>query len=178
MTPSVEPSTVSAPGLTVVPARLLDEGEVVILAIKPSGWFCLLVSLPVLTVSAVFLVVASVAGEELPGSLHPGAVAVAAVCIAAARLAAAWFQWLSRLYVLTSRRLIRVSGVIREEVFQCPLRPIASAVVSASRVERALRIASLAFESDYPPARKADWLHISHPYEVQQIVNEAIARAK
>ncbi len=178
MTPSMEPTTVSAPGLTVVPARLLDEGEIVILAIKPSGWFCVLVSLPVLVVAAAVAVGAYVAGGLLPGWPHPAAVGLVAICAAAARLVVGWLQWLGRLYVLTNRRLIRLAGVVGEDVHQCPLKPLARAAISATWTERVVHVASMSFESDHPAAADADWAHISHAHEVHKIVSDAIAQAK
>ena len=63
MSPTAEPTTVAAPGLTIVPARLLEGGEIVILAVKPSGWFCLLTSLPVLSVALLLTAIAYFAGD-------------------------------------------------------------------------------------------------------------------
>ena len=175
--PSVEPTTVTAPGLTIVPARLLDGGEVVILAVKPSGWFCLLTSLPVMGVSAAFIAAACFASRTLPPPLEAGSIIIFWVGILAVRLGAAWFQWMGRLYVLTNRRVLRVSGALRREVAGCPLRVIARAAVSTSPPERLLGVGSLTFESPEPAAAGVHWAHISHPAEVQQIVNEAISRA-
>ncbi len=178
MTPSADSPTVAAPGLTVVPARLLDGGEVVILAVKPSGWFCLLTSLPVLTMAVVFVVVAGLAGPSLPGPLSAGAIVLFWVGVSALRLAVACVQWVGRLYVLTNRRILRVSGAFHQEVSQCLLRYVARAVVSASVTERLLGVGSLSFESSDPATRQVPWAHISNPLEVQQIVNEAISRAR
>ena len=178
MTPSVDPATVAAPGLTVVPARLLDGGEVVILAVKPSGWFCLLTSLPVLVVAAAFAAVAGLARPVLPEPLQAGAVVWFWAGVSAVRLAAALGQWVGRLYVLTNRRVLRVSGVLREEVRACLLRDIVRAEVSVAAAERVVGVGSLSFESSQPAVRQSPWTHISHPSEVQQIVNEAISRAR
>jgi hypothetical protein len=178
MSPSVEPATVTAPGLTVVPARLLDGGEVVLLAVKPSGWFCLLTSLPVLLTAAAFTVVAVLAARVWPGPLQSGAIALFWAGVSVARLIVAYLQWLARLYVLTNRRVLRVSGAFREVVHACLLRHIARAEVSVSPAERVLGVGSLSFESSDPSARQAPWAHVNYPAEVHQIVNEAIARAR
>ncbi len=178
MTPSVEPTSVTAPGLTVVPARLLDGGEVVILAIKPSGWFCLLASLPVLLTAVAFTAVAYLAGRLWPRPLQPGAIALFWAAVSLVRLIVAWAQWMARLYVLTNRRVLRVSGAFREVVHHCPLRHIARAETSVSPAERLLGVGSLSFESSHPAARQAHWAHVNHPAEVQQVVNEAISRAR
>jgi hypothetical protein len=178
MTPSADPATVAAPGLTVVPARLLDGGEVVILAVKPSGWFCLLTSLPVLTVAGIFVVAVGLAGPALPGPLSAGAVMLFWVSVSALRLAVAWVQWMGRLYILTNRRILCVSGTFRREICQCPLKLLAGAVVSASVPERLLGVGNLSFESSDPSAQLAPWACINNPPEVQQIVREAISRAR
>lgn len=178
MSPSVEPTTVAAPGLTVVPARLLDGGEVVLLAVKPSGWFCLLTSLPVLLTAVAFTAVAYLAGRLLSGPLQPGALALFWAGVSVLRLIVAYLQWVARLYVLTNRRVLRVSGAFRGVVHQCLLRHIARAAASVSPAERLLGVGSLSFESSDPAAGQAHWAHINYPAEVQQIVNEAIARAR
>ena len=64
--------------------------------------------------------------------------------------------WLG-LYVLTNRRVLRVSGAVREAVQQCLLRYIARAEVSVSPAERLLGVGSLSFESSDPAARQAHW---------------------
>ncbi|MCJ7544439.1 MAG: PH domain-containing protein [Phycisphaerae bacterium] len=178
MSPSVEPTTVTAPGLTVVPARLLDGGEVVLLAVKPSGCFCLLTSLPVLVTAVAFTAVAYLAGQMWSGRLQPGAIALFWAGVSIVRLIVAYLQWVARLYVLTNRRVLRVSGAFREMVHQCPLRHLVRAAASISPAERLLGVGSLSFESSDPAARQAHWAHVNYPAEVQQVVNEAIARAR
>jgi hypothetical protein len=178
MTPSVEPTTITAPGLTVVPARLLDGGEVVILAVKPSAWFCLLVSLPVLLTAAAFTAAGYLAARVWSGPLQPTAIALFWAGVSIVRLVVAYLQWLARLYVLTNRRVLRVSGLFREAVHTCLLRHVARAEVSVSPAERVLGVGSLSFQSSDPAARQAHWAHINYPAEVQQIVAEAISRAR
>ena len=178
MTPSAEPTTITAPGLTVVPARLLDGGEVVILAVKPSGWFCLLVSLPVLVTAAAFTAAGYLAARVWSGPLQPTTFGLFWGGVSVVRLIVAYLQWLPRLYVLTNRRLLRVSGVLREAVHACLLRHVARAEVSVSPAERVLGVGSLSFLSSDPAARQAPWAHINYPAEVQQIVAEALSRAR
>ncbi|MFA6134047.1 MAG: PH domain-containing protein [Phycisphaerae bacterium] len=169
------PATITAPGLTVVPARLLDEGEIVILAIKPSGWFCLLNSLPVLLACGVVIALVCLTQGSWLLPLPRDVVALICVTGMAFRLLVAWLQWMGRLYVLTNLRAITVRGLFREEVFSCPLRKIIKAESSATVTERAVMVANILFQvaerQILPP-----WINVSYPAEVLAIVQESIGR--
>jgi len=94
------------------------------------------------------------------------------------RVGVACFQWLGQLYVLTNLRVLRLRGVLHSEMFECPLKRIRQAVLSATFLERSLGLGSLFFtpaESDLP---RAAWSCLSHPEEVRQTVEQAIRRAR
>ena len=173
MSPVAEPTTVTAPGLTIVPARLLEGGEIVILAVKPSGWFCLLASLPVLSV-ALLLAAIGYFTRDLP--VPREAVYLICAVAAAVRLAIAYFQWMGRLYVLTSHRLIGVRGVLREDIACCPLKAVTGVRMSATAIERLLAVGNIIFQTDrqFP---MHDWVSVSHPNEVLAIINDTLRRA-
>jgi len=177
MSPSAE-SADAAHAQTIVPAEVLRDDEVVLLAVKPSGWFVLLTSWPILALAVLIAAGTYVADRALgAGPAGPG---LCLVCLTAAllRVVIGSFQWLGRVYVLTDKRLMRIRGVMRVDVFQCPLRQVARVVLAAGRGERMLGLATLLFEAEGIDTREAAWLNLSRPEEVRRVVEEAAHRAR
>jgi len=157
--------------------QLLGSGEVVILAIRPSGWFILIVSFPVLTVAALMLI-AALASEGLLGlPVSRDTAILFCLTVAGFRLAVALAQWTSRLYVLTNLRVLRVRGLLKIDVFQLPLKKIAQTDLLVTILERPLGLGSLFFRT-VEGVHEGDWICIARPGEVQQIVQDAVRRAK
>jgi len=177
MSPSAEPAA-SVGAEALVPQRVLQDGEVVILAIKPSPWFVLEVSWPVVVIAAL-AAAAVLLGLEIFGPFVGTQTALGiCVTVACVRFFVGCFQWTARLYVLTNRRVIRIRGVVRESIFSCPLKRLRKAQPSAVLFERMVGVGSLLLmtvESEYPAA---EWSCIARPAEVERIVNEAIRRAQ
>src|SRR5262245_46491126 len=97
--------TLAADGL--VPAQLLDGGEIIILALKPSLWFVPIVSLRWLALAVLLFACAQWSG--LAG--YSWTLIQVALIIAFGRLGYAMLQWASRSYYLTNRRVMRIRGV-------------------------------------------------------------------
>ena len=49
----------------------------------------------------------------------------AGIFVLAGRVMWAVLQWMSRMYILTDLRVIRLSGVFHVDIYDCPLRKIA-----------------------------------------------------
>ncbi len=114
--PSVEPT--SQPALmpvTLVPHNLLQGGEIVVLALKPSLWFVPLTSLPTLLASGIVALAAFLVECWRPVGAG-GAVSLVCTAIALARVAAASWVWLGRTYVLTNFRFIAIAGLLQFSV--------------------------------------------------------------
>ena len=171
MTPSAD----SANAIDVPEAvceTLLQDGEEIILAVKPSGWYVLLASWPVL-VAAVAVAVASEA-MGFSGPLQ----AVPLVCAAAAclRVVVACCQWMGILYVLTNKRVMRVRGLLRADACWCELARIEEVLVSAGPLEGLLGLASLLFRQAGDGCSQACWTNVARPADVQEAVQSAIRR--
>lgn len=175
----------SAVPIEEVPAQLLQGGEVVILAIKPSVWYIVLVSWPVLATAVLLpllMMVAmrtfNVAGQVLLGT-------ASSLCTLAAilRIGLAIYQWTGRLYVLTNLRIMRIRGLAHMDVFDCPLIKIAKVLPSQMMIEKPLELGSLLFElrgetDQAAAAQEHSWNHIARLNEVYSIVSETIRRLK
>ncbi|MFB3894629.1 MAG: PH domain-containing protein [Phycisphaerae bacterium] len=181
MSPAAQPaSPAAALPATAVPARLLQDGEIVILAIKPSAWFIVLASWQVLAVAAAvsLLVYLAVVMFRIQTPTAPSAVFWICAAAALARLLVACFQWAGRLYVLTNLRIMRVRGADGADVSACLLKDIRRAVPCAIVLERALGVGSIAFDTAKGNSSELTWLHIPRPDEALQTINEAIGRAR
>jgi len=177
MTPSADSASTSATARPTLAEELLEDGEVVVLAVKPSGWFVMLVSLPVLAAAAGLAAAAYLIGELAGANLHYQAVLAACLAGAMGRILIACFQWMGQLYVLTNLRVIRIRGVVRMDVFHHPLKQLTGTSLSASPAERAVGVASLHFDSAENLGPGTVWLHVARPVELRQIVDDAIAKA-
>jgi len=175
--PSAEPAGASVAAATSQIEAALDDGEVVLLAIKPSSWFVLLVSLPVIMGVAVLGALAA-AADKLVGlegiPLRPLAtVIMGIICL---RIVAAMFQWIGRLYVLTNRRVLDVCGVVHPHVTGQMLNRLAPPELSVTVSQRLMGTGSLLFRTRTNSAPPIEWEHISQPEQVRRTVAEAIAR--
>ena len=177
----MSPATQSA-GVPAVMAKatekLLGDDELIILAIKPSGWFVLMVSWPVLAVVAVTAVGVGIAGKAMPDALPDDAIYLLCLIVATARLVIACGQWTARLYMLTSRRIMSVYGVIKVRLNECALDQISTSDLTVTPVQKLLRLGSLTFHDADREMIDLAWMHLSQSGEVKELVDETIRRAK
>jgi len=178
MSPSAQSASASEPAVAQAAERLLADGEVIVLALKPSGWFVLLASLPVLLLALAAAAGAFVAGARLEGRLIERVIFLACAAAGVLRLLAAMMQWHGRLYVLTNRRVIRLAGVLREDLYHCPLRLVRQVFLTATAGERLAGAGSLVFETDGEGPPGTTWACIPRPTEVRRIVEETIRASR
>ena len=128
----------------MLPEQLLQPGELIILLLKPSPWFIVL----------VIAAHAGGAGGSCLGSwlwrrranrlfslLGMGRQNVLFLIVVLAALRLLWqtLDWLSRIYLLTDRRMVRIFGVLRIQVFECQLKMIQHTVTTSLDPRAALR---------------------------------------
>jgi hypothetical protein len=104
--------------------------------------------------------------------------AEAGAAVIACRLMWAAMQWMGRLYVLTNLRLLTVSGVLRSEVLDCPLRKVARTRVVRSAVDAVLGIGSVEIVPQDPDQPFAVWQQVARPAEVHETIVATLNRAK
>jgi hypothetical protein len=155
--------------------HLLHDEEVVLLAVKPSGWFVPLSSLPTLAVLAV-------GGHYLGGALDLplGSRTVEVFCgaLAALRLLAACCQWIGTLYVLTNQRVLRVRSALRIAILGCMLREVEQTVLSVGLSERVVGVGTLFFQTAKGNLAGGEWQHVARPSDVLAMINDAARRVK
>jgi hypothetical protein len=159
----------------LLPAQLLDGDEIVILAIKPSLWFVLFTSARWLI--ALGLVVAATAWLGVPPGMSKPLVVKACLALAGARVGFALLQWVSRLYVLTNRRIMRLRGIFNVDLFECQLNKIQNTYLTMAWYERLASLGSISFATAGTGGIEATWANVNNPLEVHERVRSAIHRA-
>jgi len=156
----------------------LEDGEIVILAVRPSKWFVVHLSWPLL-VGVAIVAAAGLAGGRWFGQQVDGRmITLACAAVAAIRVVVACLQWLGRLYILTDRRVMRIKGMFHEDCYQCPLKKIGRIDMSDSAPQRLVGVADLLFHrTDGKAVPDSNWICLAEPQEVRQAVEEARKRA-
>jgi hypothetical protein len=166
----------------LLPAQLLQPGEVVILLLKPSPWFILLEPLRTLAAIVIVFMLALVT----PGFL--GAVAsvgmgrrdlmLLLMLVLGIRLFWQFLEWLSRVYVLTDRRVIRIQGVVRVLIFEAQLKKIQHTTLTFSARERLAGLGTIGFATAGTAFTEAYWRMVANPMDVHRVVTQTINRAR
>lgn len=153
---------------SILPAELLQPGEIIILLIKPSFWSLILAPLKTLLLIVLMSYAVLYVRDfvSLPLSKHDILIAGGGLF----GLCVFWqfLNWLSRIYVLTDQRVIRVKGVFQVEIFEAPLKKIQNTQMTFIIRERFFGLGSIHFYTagtDYP---EASWQMIPRPLETHQ----------
>jgi uncharacterized membrane protein YdbT with pleckstrin-like domain len=161
-----------------VPAHLLDGGEIVVLTLKPSLWFILFKSFRMLLGTGLIVVLSAPLSRALyPIGMTQPLLVKAAIVLAVARLMISTLQWVSRLYVLTNRRVMRIRGVFNVDIFECQLTRIQNTLLHLAIYERLFGLGSIGFATAGTGGIEATWENLNHPMEVHERVRAAIRQA-
>jgi uncharacterized membrane protein YdbT with pleckstrin-like domain len=159
-----------------LPAELLQGGEIIILLLKPSPWYILLAALGSLA-SIIILILAAL---YLDAAFNLGAssrdLVLLGVGLVIVRLFWQFLEWMSRTYVLTDRRVIRIKGFLRVQVFEASLKQIQHTYAFYSLRERLFRLGTLGFATAGTDTIEALWEMIARPRHVHRAITDAIHR--
>lgn len=159
-----------------VPGGVVDGGEIVILAIKPSMWRPVLESASWLVTSVLLSTVLIWLGKPIPG-LSLTLTAQLVLLVGFARLGFAIVRWVPTWYLLTNRRIIDIQGVRNPQATSCLLTDIRNTYLRASTVERLLGLGSILFISNREGDRPRAWRSIGRADEVHARIRRAIEQA-
>ncbi|MFN0012877.1 MAG: PH domain-containing protein [Phycisphaerales bacterium] len=173
----------AAPGLRLaafsprgVLGAAMPDGETVILAVKPSIWFVLLSRLgwlvAIVSVGVAWKLLSDFSSVTLPRSTIFSVTAAALAAVLGWRA----LDWQLRVYVLTDRRILRVSGVLRQTAIEVPLSRVQSVVLYKSIRERVVGIGSLGVSSAGSDGVEVGWYMVCDPEETLETVRQAIER--
>jgi len=168
------PSSAAAPAY----ASWLAEGETVILAIKPSFWFVLIKRAAALaTLACLWLAMVLI---EYAGWFDFNLVPIGLVLltIAAGVLLVLAIDRTTRLYLLTDKRILRVSGIVARTSVEIPLHRVSTVVLHRTLAERLTGTGSLLFTSAAAGSGGGDivWYIVDRPVAVVRTVRETLSR--
>jgi uncharacterized membrane protein YdbT with pleckstrin-like domain len=155
----------------------LQDGEVVILAIRPHPLFILFASAGSLLalVIALLLVVFVARNGWLP--IDAGVVTTYGVLLGAARVVWQALIWFNEGYVLTNRRVVRTGGVFRRFRFECQLRRVQHLAMAKSIPERIFGLGTIGFATAGTGGIETAWLMVGKADKVFDTVQEAVRNA-
>ena len=162
--------------LTALPGGVLDGGELILLAIKPSMWRPLFDSAPWLIVCGAVAIILTSMGRTLAG-LSLVASAEVVLLVGMTRLALAVVRWVPTWYVLTNRRIITIHGVRHPHITACLLLEIREVFLGASPMERLVRLGSISITANDDRPTPLFWQSIQQPEEVHDKIRRAIRNA-
>jgi dephospho-CoA kinase len=158
--------------------RWVPEDEPIILTTRPSPLFILLRPIALLVVLSLLTILTEAIASRLGASRAALWAFRVGGCAIALLLAWQWLEWLSRLYVLTPRRIIAVAGVLRQGASDVPLTNVQNLLVQRSLLERLTGLGTLAVATPGTCGYEVVWLMVERPDEVLSTVRCAIDGAK
>lgn len=173
---AAHPPATTAPLAALLTRHILQDGEIILLILKPSLWFIFLSMMRFAAAVLIVMLAKPVFDDQLPGP-HRVYYEIGAFMLIA-RLMWAVLQWMSRLYILTDLRIVRLSGVFTLNIFDCPLRKLARTRILYTVRERLFRVGSIEIipsDEQYPICI---WQTVARPVETNDQIVAAINRAK
>lgn len=165
------------PLAAILMQHILRDGELIILAMRPSLWYVPLVCVRFITAVLIVVIGVHVFANQLS---HRSATTIveAGVLLIVSRLMFGVIQWSSQLYVLTNLRILRLSGIFNPVVFDCPLRKVARARLIRAIRERVLGVGTIEIIPSVEELPAGLWPTVAHPREIHRIISAAITKAK
>ena len=156
----------------MLPSDLISEDETVIFAIKPSLWLIVFSSFRTVVIALGI----SLAAMLLSPWLRDLSKYIIEICgaIALVRLGYAVMQWVSRSYVLTNKRVIRIRGVFTIDIFQCALNKVQNTFMTLDLPQRFLGLGDIEFTTAGTGGIEAIWRHLRQPLQVHQQLIQAL----
>ncbi len=159
-----------------LPAGLIDGGEVVIFAIKPSLWRPVFDAAPWLVAVGLLALAVSTLGRSLPG-LSTGATVQVIVLVGLTRLGISVIRWVPAWHVLTNRRVIDIFGVRTLRTRSCLLVELRNTYMRASTAEKLARVGTITFVSNQPTQPSWAWRSIRVPELIHEKIRRAVEHA-
>jgi hypothetical protein len=166
----------SARAVGLLPADLLQPGEIVILFLKPSPWYILLAPLGSLAATTILVLLAIVISDRFNLRISQRDLVLLGIGLVGVRLFWQFLEWLSRIYVLTDRRIIRVKGVLRVQVFETPLKQVQHTYALFSIRERLFGLGTMAFTTAGTAFIEATWEMVARPLQVHKQIVQTLNR--
>ncbi|QDU72425.1 PH domain-containing protein [Mucisphaera calidilacus] len=166
----------SPPLVSMVPPELLESGEIIIFLIKPSLWFIVLTQVRNMVGVGVVTGLAYVWDLGLGSLVRPRDIVLVGLMAMGLVLLWGFCEWLSRTYILTDRRVITLTGVLRVQVFEAALERVQHTRLVVSLRERVLNLGTVSISTAGTAGEETVWQMLSNPLEVHQQLLAALRR--
>lgn len=161
---------------SLLPADLVQGDETIILLLKPSPLYIILGCLPALTGIGLITLVASYIQSHFLQTTSRNELLLIATLFTLVRIGWQFLEWMSRTYVLTDRRVIRIEGFVQVQVFQAELSKIQHIGLSFSVRERLFGLGTISFATAGTAFVEAYWVMLSRPGAVHRKIMQAMNR--
>jgi uncharacterized membrane protein YdbT with pleckstrin-like domain len=100
------------------------------------------------------------------------------VALASALTLIAWqgLEWVCRIYVLTDRRVVRVTGVLRQHIADIPLERVQNLIVYRSIRERVFGLGTVGISAAGTAWPEIAWVMLGHPDRVLGVLRASVGR--
>lgn len=160
-----------------IPKDLVRDDEVIILALRPSPLFIVLTpATGVMSLLIVMLLMALLAATTVWIPWTEEQAYVLGATLIGCRFGWQTLEWFNRLYILTDRRIITRSGVLRISVFETRLKSIQHTTVYRRVRERVFNLGSIGFATSGSDVFDTFWVMVRQPFNVHRTIVEAIQR--
>jgi hypothetical protein len=159
---------------TLLASRLIGDGEAILMILKPSYWFLILNSATFLAITWVAALGLAILNQRLRDRFY----IELGVLVTIGRLSWAALQWMGRLYILTDLRVLRLSGVMTVDVFNCPLRKVARVRMVTPVTEKTVAVGSIEIIPSDEEIPAGIWQTVAKPREVYERLMAAVTRAR
>lgn len=159
-----------------IPGGVIDGGEIVIMAIKPSMWRPLFDSAAWMVGSWIIAGLLTFLGKPITGLSMTTTVQIVLMG-GTVGLGVAILRWIPTWYVLTNRRIIHIHGIRTPRIDSCELLEIRNTFVQVGIEEKVTNLGSITFIMDKATSRPRTWRSIQHPLEVHARIRRAIENA-
>lgn len=170
------------PGGVFSPAKFVPASDTVRLFVRPHPIDILLRIWRGLAIISAGMVALVLALGWIGSLIDPGISAGTVVMIGSAalllRLAWSTLAWAARSFVLTDKRVIRVTGVLNRVSTEIPLARLQHFVVERQLIERALNLGSLGMATAGTGGVEMAWVTIHKPMAVLDSVRKAADAAQ
>lgn len=171
-----ETDPIMARAASMLPVKLLQSGEIVILLLKPSPLYILLVPLQTVMMIVLGTLLAVLTNRAFEVGMSSRQILLVGLTLLAIRLGWQFLDWLSRVYVLTDRRIMTIQGVLTVQIFEAPLNQIQHTDLIRTVRERLFGLGSISFATAGTALRETAWLMLANPLDVHRQIVAAISR--
>lgn len=159
-----------------IPGGVIDGGEIVILAIKPSMWRPLFDSAAWMVGSWIVAALLTYLDKPITGLSMATTVQIVLMG-GIVGLGLAILRWIPTWYVLTNRRIIHIHGIRTPRIDSCELLDVRNTFVLVGIEEKITNLGSITFVMDKAASRPRTWRSVQRPLEVHARVRRAIENA-